>query len=358
MEQFPPAEPKKRNWLGLVSAIMAVVLILILLLYFLPSLPLGNFFSPHESTSTFIQNPSGNLISTNSSSASNVDITYPSNYAALENYTLSIIDQNRTSSGLNPVTSSSIPSGQQHADSMLQNNYFSHWDTQGFKPYMRYSLLNGTGFVEENVAYEFSSFPTFTSIRSVESVIGDLEWQMMNNDSVCCANGHRDNILNQYHDRVSIGIAYSAYAVYFVEDFETYLVNFITPITQGSTVVLEGNASQAIDPTSVEVFYDQPPAPLTSADLNANYSTPYGEGTFLGGVIPPCNALFQRCSEFRQGVTVEASAWQAGGSGINIKFSLDKFVQSSGNGVYTVYLTQGDQNNPEYLTSISIFVSS
>ena len=54
----------------------------------------------------------------------------------------------------------------------------------------------------------------------------------MNNDSECCGNGHRDNILNSFHNRVSIGVSYDATHVYFVEDFETFLTSLSTPISQ------------------------------------------------------------------------------------------------------------------------------
>ena len=119
--------------------------------------------------------------------------------------------------------------------------------------------LSGTGFVEENVAYEFTSLPQFTSTHSIEHAIGSLEWQMMNNDSACCANGHRDNILTPYHNRVSIGVAYDATHVYFVEDFETFLTSLNTPISQGNSVSLVGNTSGNISPTSILIFYDPTP---------------------------------------------------------------------------------------------------
>lgn len=346
--------PKKSNraWIPVLAAIIVIA---VLLLFLLPNSPLLNYLSLGQSTSTFVQNPSGNSANLTSS---NVDVTYPKDYAALVNYSLSIINQNRTSQGLSPVVLSPIPSAQQHADSMLQNNYFSHWDTQGFKPYMRYSLLNGTGFVEENIAYEYAGFPSFTSTQSVEKVIGSLEWQMMNNDSACCSNGHRDNILNQYHNRVSIGIAYSSTYVYFVEDFETYLATLSTPISQGYTITLAGNTSQQLNPGSVEVYYDSMPTSLTPAVLNSAYNTPYDPGTFLGGVIPPCNNIFASCQKFSQGITVQASTWDVGSTAVDIQFSLTGFVKMGGAGVYTIYLSQGSTSNPEYLTSISVFISS
>ncbi len=240
---------------------------------------------------------------------------------------------------------------------MLANNYFSHWDTQGEKPYIRYTTLNGTGFVEENVAYEYTSLPTFTSTAQVERAIGSLEWQMMNNDSECCGNGHRDNILNSFHNRVSIGVSYDATHVYFVEDFETFLTSLVTPISQGNSVTLTGNTSGTINPNSVLIFYDPLPTSLSSDALNSQYAGSYDQGTFLGGIVPPCSNLLGRCLEFAQGITEQASTWQVGGNTINIQFSLSNFIQKNGDGVYTIYLVQGSQDNPEFLTSISVFIS-
>jgi uncharacterized protein YkwD len=345
-------EPPKKSKLPVIAAGLGIFLAVILLLLIIENVPFGNFLSPGQTTSTFVQYPSGGEIT----NATNIQISYPSNYQTLTEYALSMINQNRTSDGLNPVTLSPIPSGQQHADSMLQYGYFSHWDTQGFKPYMRYSLLNGTGYVEENVAYEYTSFPSFVSTQSVEHVIGDLEWQMMNNDSLCCNNGHRDNILNQYHNRVSIGIAYSSTYVYFVEDFETYLATLNSPITQGATVTISGNTSETLDPSSVQIFYDPTPTNLSASTLTTDFSMPYNQGTFAGGVVPPCNEILQTCQRFGQGVTVAATTWQVGSNSIDIQFSLSDFIAKSGNGVYTVYLVQGQNSNPEYLTSISVFI--
>lgn len=345
-------EERKSHW-SLVGTIIAIAIVVLLLITFSNYLPMGNFLSPSQTTLTFVQNQVGNDINT-----SHIQITYPSNYGTLANYTLAIINQNRTSMGSNPVVLSPIPSGQEHADSMLQSDYFSHWDTQGYKPYMRYTLLNGTGYVEENVAYESSGLPSFLSTQSIERGIGELEWQMMNNDSACCANGHRDNILNTYHDRVSIGIAYNANYLYLVQDFETYLTSLSTPIVQGSTVTLEGNTTQALNPSSVEVYYDPLPSPISPSNLTAEYNTPYGPGTFVGGAVPPCSNIFQACERFDQGVTVSATTWHVNTNGLDIQFSLANFIAKEGAGVYTLYMVQGALTSPEYLTSISIFVTN
>jgi uncharacterized protein YkwD len=63
-------------------------------------------------------------------------------------------------SNVSNITLSSVNSAQQHAENMLTNGYFSHWDTNGYKPYVRYTLAGGQGAVNENIAARFSSTPT------------------------------------------------------------------------------------------------------------------------------------------------------------------------------------------------------
>jgi uncharacterized protein YkwD len=347
-------QPQKK---GSSSAVFAAVVILILVIIvgfiILPRL------TPILSTITgFFGLGSGN-----STSSININpgacnpggqVSFPSNYATLENYALSVINTDRQNYSLTAVTLSPIISGQQHADSMLNYSYFSHWDTLGCKPYMRYSALNGTGYAEENVAYESGSFIGATT-NSIENVIKNLEYQMMYNDASCCNNGHRDNILNQYHNRVSIGIAYDSGNVYFVEDFETYETSLSLPIASSNqNVQLSGNTLTSLNPYAVFVYYDSTPAPLSPATLNSQYQKPYDQGAFIGAVQPSCIGL---CNQY-QGINVQASTWTVTNSSIDIQFSLSKFTASDGAGVYTIYLVQGSQNSPEYLTSISIFVSS
>ena len=154
MEYQPTPEPGRgRSWGRIIGAIIvAAILAIVFAMLVLPSMSsiTGYFSGTGGSTSTIEVNPEG-TVSNSSGSGTTLEISYPSNYNQLANFSLTLINQDRASAGLTPVTLSPIPSAQEHADSMLQNNYFSHWDTQGYKPYMRYSILNGTGFVEENV---------------------------------------------------------------------------------------------------------------------------------------------------------------------------------------------------------------
>lgn len=173
-------------------------------------------------------------------------VSYSSNQ--LISYALNLINTVRFQSGLQNVTLSNVTSGQQHADSMLSYGFFSHWDTYGMKPYMRYTLLGGRGDVDENVAYERSITETclgtlcnVSQINVTQSIL-DMESNMLYNDSACCNNLHRYDILSPSHNEVSLGIAFNKTTVYFVEDFINNYIDWQqnTPSVSGYDVSLDG----------------------------------------------------------------------------------------------------------------------
>jgi uncharacterized protein YkwD len=301
--------------------------------------PQGNYTQSLGAYSPLIQNGTAS-------------VTYPSDYPELSRYALGLINADRSDFNLGPVVLSPNEAGQQHADSMLEYGYFSHFDTQGYKPYMRYTLLGGEGGVFENVASASYSFLHFTSPGDAMAAIKVLESSMMYNDSVCCGNGHRDNILNPLHDRVSIGIAYNGTALFFDEDFENYYVN-MSVTTSGSVVTMQGAVlGPGVSPSEAFIGYDQTPAAETPAQLNSG-PREYDPGTIAGGVLPPCSFS---CSVFTQGITVHASVWEFTRSAMKVSFSLSEFVQRYGPGVYTVYLVEGSSTDSA-ISSYSVFVS-
>jgi hypothetical protein len=236
---------------------------------------------------------------------------------------------------------------------MLRYDYFSHNDTQGFKPYMRYSLLGGRGAVEENIAYIYAGFPNYTSTASVEGALKSLEYSMMYKDSQCCNNGHRYNILSALHNRVSIGVAYSSTTVYFVEDFENYYVDLSFSVSSSYYVTMTGAPLEArLSANAVYISYDSTPSPETAAQLNGGPHE-YGPGSLVGGVLPPCNFT---CRAFEKGMTVYADTWTFAPNMVAVAFSLRDFIQRYGAGVYTAYLITGTDTSSA-ITSISIFVS-
>lgn len=305
--------------------------------------------STNRSTTSTAEQPSYTVYSPEIISG-NANITFPQDYRVLANYALSIINQDRAKYGLQGVSLSSNLVAQQHANSMLFFGYFSHEDTQGFKPYMRYTLLGGRGAVEENVAYEFWTGPHFFKTEDVEKAIKNLEYQMMYNDTICCNDGHKKNILNPLHNRVSIGIAYNRTTVYFVQDFENYYIDMVLSLSTDS-ISIKGTLLSPIKVSEIAIFFDPIPTPITISQLRASPHE-YDPGKFLGGILPPCNIS---CPYFPGAITVYANTWQLNSSMVNIEFSVGKFIRNYGDGVYTIYMLT-DHDISSAITSISIFV--
>lgn len=313
-------------------------------------------------------------------------IDYPPDYGVLANFTLGLIDTDRASAGLSPIALSTVTSGQQHADSMAYFGTYGHWDVQGYKPYMRYTLLGGTGLVAENVALNSctDSAPSATSVleapcslQAIENGISNAEYQMMNYDATCCNNGHRANILDSHHDRVSLGIAFDTKtgSVYLVEDFEdSYISNGAIQLS-GSQVTFYGSTQQnltgwtgASSGAEIVVYYDATPSAINASELQPNascdqynehsepascqYRGAYNNGAQISAVFAPCPAE-RTCGS---GNYTYAQTWQLASGTFIIIFSIGALKSAHGNGVYTFYLWP-DGDTVEPITSLSLFVT-
>jgi len=317
-----------------------------------------------SANSTYISNQCSSAVSVMNLAAPDIqngsaDVAYPSDYCVLASYALGLINQDRAANGTGPVTLDYNQAAQQHADSMLYYGYFSHFDTQGYKPYMRYSLLGGRGADFENVAYYYFSIPHFVSTGSVETAVGELEYSMIYNDSSCCANGHRYNILDPLHNQVSVGVAYNSTTVFFDEEFENNYIDLNFTVAGASTsdpyhVTLQGSPTGPFpSPNSLYVAYDDSPAATTPGQLNSGPHE-YGPGTLIGGVLPR-TGLPGDCGQFTSGTTVCADTWEVTPKTVDIAFPLEPFIREYGPGVYTLYLITGSSTDSA-VTSICVFV--
>jgi uncharacterized protein YkwD len=314
-------------------------------------------------------------------------IDYPPDYDAIAAFTLGVINAERASSGLQAVMLSSVPSGQQHADSMEYYGYFSHWDNQGYKPYMRYTLLGGTGSVEENVAINYCTtsqpdvtpqLPAPCSVRTVEDAINASEWMMLNNDSACCGNGHQQNILNPLHNSVSLGVAYNSTTVFLVEDFENNYIGNESLQLSGGDVTLQGTVTayqqgwmESQSGAEISVYFDPTPSNISLGALkltpscdqyselnessSCQYQGAYTPGTAISTVFFPCPA--GRVCSTSDNYTY-AQQWQTSLStgDFDIVFSIGALESAYGSGVYTFYLWPAEVAAGP-ITSLSVFVS-
>ncbi len=271
-------------------------------------------------------------------------------------YALSLINKDRQAFGLQNVTYANETSGQQHSESMLQNDYFSHWDIYGMKPYMRYTLLGGNQSVQENVAFVSNS-----SGINVTQELQQMEYNMMYNDQACCNNGHRYNILNPLHNQVSIGIAYNSTTIFFTEDFINNYVNWFdnTPSYNNGNVQLKGQVIGSYPLKNVEVTYDPPVTNLTRAQLGASpYNSDYGNGKNVAGIAYTVgNERF-----YYSGVmNLNATTYAVQGNKFDVEFNMHNLTNTYGPGEYTVVLIGNYTRNQSVqfvMSTYTIFINS
>ena len=257
----------------------------------------------------------------------------------LANYALSLINSDRQSNGLQNVTLSDISSGQQHADSMLNHNFLSHWGLNGYKPYVRYTLAGGQGSVSENVAWMYSSV-----LIDPKEALEDLQWEMMYNDSHADW-GHRDNILDSFHNKVSIGISYNDNNLYFVQDFENDHIEWETLTIINSEVTMEGTIlDEGLSVEHVVIYYDNPASLTVEQVTKPPYDLSYDLGTFVGIALPSG-------WETVEGITITAHVWNQTEQYFEIQFNLSEAFTTHGKGVYTLCL----QTEDNFLTTYSVW---
>jgi uncharacterized protein YkwD len=268
------------------------------------------------------------------------------NHEELVNYALTLINNDRQSNGLENVTLSNINSAQIHADNMLKHDFFSHWDLNGYKPYMRYTLAGGQGSVSENCAAIYSS----GSIDPKEA-LEDMQWNMMYDDADSDW-GHRDNILNSFHNKVSIGLSSNNTAICLVQDFEDDYVSWDTLTVSNNEVIMKGTIiKQELSINQVAIYYDNP-MPLTTQQLgNPPYDNGYDSGTYVGMVVcpPPSGSEYQQPDE---GILIITNIWNEKGQDFNLNFDLSTAFTRCGKGVYTLYLWIESNN---ILTTYSVW---
>ncbi len=155
---------------------------------------------------------------------------------------------------------------QVHADNLVKFCVFSHWGVDGTKPYMRYSLAGGFQCNQENVYGLGLCVPELTNVTDmVGNVAVNIHKAM---SGWMLSEGHRENILDQWHEKVNIGIAWDAYSLAIVQHFEDFHVAMGEPPSiVGGFLSLSGQVRSAdilegLNPIIV-IYYDPPPSVLT-----------------------------------------------------------------------------------------------
>lgn len=274
---------------------------------------------------------------------------------------------------------------QKHAEDMLTNDYFSHWGIDGLKPYMRYTLAGGFNYEAENVFYYSGGGSSLQ--RDLKEILDDAEESLMGSE------GHRINILNKWHRKVNVGLAYGKESLFLVQQFEGDYITFDeSPSIQDGTLSLSGKTLAGFVVEGIQVRYDQPPHALTSGQLRMTYAYFLGQpAAFIRPPPPPGSHYLESETVYSWKTLVDpyevspdtppsfppsslrrtpppplvvqktvkwidARSWNVSGSSFMIDVDLSVILSDFGKGVYTVVIWGESVDEFESLTNYSIFV--
>ena len=216
-------------------------------------------------------------------------VVHPSErYLGEKLYMLELINTERVGAGRTPVVLGNNVSAQLHAEDALAGCYSGHWGSDGLKPYMRYSLAGGYQSNGENglgwdYCIKFSD--GYAALRPIKTEIREAM------DTWMDSSGHRDNILDPWHKKVNIGLAWDRYNVMMFQHFEGAYVRFeqLPTITSGILTIkgktINGATQQAIRDMTVSIYYDPPPYELTRGQLARTYC--YDSGLNVASLREP-----------------------------------------------------------------------
>jgi hypothetical protein len=260
----------------------------------------------------------------------------------LKKYALDLINADRKKNDLSPVNLSNNGAAQVHANEILKKEYISHWTNNGFKPYMLYSFYNGTGYVQQNVGQisysnikdgqnntKSSDFCTSSyqiqckPLNPLES-IKKLEHSMMYNDTTCCNDGHRQNILDRFHTHVSLGIAYNKYYFVLVQNFENHYLDRNYTINKNSKEIeIEARilnfTDKQIKINHLAVFLDKFP---TEIEYEHNKNKPYYEMGDLQLIVAEPLPSYKKYLQENSFKIVEAKKWTLEKDRIDLEFKI------------------------------------
>lgn len=275
----------------------------------------------------------------------------------LVQHALQVINGEREKFGLEPVLLSGNEAAQVAAEDVFREKQISHWLSNGEKPYMTYTKAGGKGSVHQNVA--IAGFGPDEYDRCVSTVIlceridpvdaiDELQYEMVYNDAECCDNGHRENILDEHHTHVSIGIAYDQYYFALVQNFEADYD--LQMEADGSDVQITGRMPAGTSLRNIAVYYDG--APTAEAYEDNRQRLAYDAGEFVASVFEPLpfGMEYQQPSDYE---VIEAQSWMEGRA-VDARFDLGPAMDRDG--VYTLYATFEDRSGEQFTaTSYSIF---
>ena len=203
-------------------------------------------------------------------------------------YMLTLINAEREKAGVDPVVLGTNDAAQLHADASLEHCFSSHWGVNGLKPYMRYSLAGGYQSNGENGHGSDYCIKTSDGYRALGKIDGEIRDAM---DDWMNSPGHRRNVLDPWHKKINIGLAWDRYNFKAYQHFEGDYVEFDQlPSIEDGVLSMSGKAKNDVAfnegrDLGVQVYYDQPPRTLTGGQVARTYC--YDSGLPIASLREP-----------------------------------------------------------------------
>ena len=200
-------------------------------------------------------------------------------------YLLDLINAKRSEAGVPELVLGDNRAAQLHAEAAMEGCFSSHWGADGLKPYIRYSLAGGYQSNAENISglgYCLTEGDGYQAVHGIEQEMRDAMQSWM------ASEGHRRNILDPWHRKVNIGVAWDRYNSMLVQHFEGDYVDYrkLPSIEDGILSFSGGtkNGGRAEDGLKISLRYDLPPHSLTRRQLAWTYC--YDTGRIVASLRP------------------------------------------------------------------------
>jgi uncharacterized protein YkwD len=206
----------------------------------------------------------------------------------IEEALLNRINVHRQAEGLSSVKLDELAgeAATRHCENMVgYGRYTRHIDTDGYKPYHRFSRLGGVAYVQENVTWTSNGgFMESETVKSFVNRLIELHDNFYEEDESSPTTGHRDNILDPEHNRVGIGFAYDDEVTCYAEEFtNSYLLSLaVEPdvdrnglsLAATGMVTLSGQTIAGVEVTSATVYYEPLPRELSVSQAEKESNVP------------------------------------------------------------------------------------
>jgi len=184
-----------------------------------------------------------------------------------------MINADRKAAGIPPVEYSDQLSqaADEHCREMITGNYASHWNRDGWKPYLRYSAAGIRDHTSENIhAFWSTDFrPERVWDYLAEGHRGFMAERPPND-------GHRQSVLDPRHTHVGIGVAYDRGSMRMIELFSGRYADLdALPLRARlkDSVAVSGRLVRDSDKVlGISVFYEPLPRTMNRAELLETFS--------------------------------------------------------------------------------------